>query len=98
MYIIVKTENFVELFNKLDNSVQLRFNRLFELLKTNPYGIGKPIRTRWFRELKVNKFRVYYSIKDEKVSVLLLSVSDKKNQQETIDKIYSDLEEIMKNI
>ena len=90
MYRIVYTKKFWKTFDKLDNGIKLRFNKQIKILESNPY-IGRPLKNNDFRELKVNKFRLYYVIRNYSVSVLLIDVSNKKNQQETIDFIYDDL-------
>ncbi len=44
-----------------------------------------------FRELKNDKFRVYYLIYDQLVVVLFVGVSDKKNQQAVINIVKNNL-------
>ncbi|MBS3124485.1 hypothetical protein J4437_07715 [Candidatus Woesearchaeota archaeon] len=46
---------------------------------------------KWFRELKNDKFRVYYLIYDLQIIVLFVGVSDKKTQQSVINIIKSNL-------
>lgn len=97
MYNIFKTEKFVKKFDKLDNNIKLRFEKQFRILETNPF-IGKPLKSKWFRELKVDKYRVYFLIKEQKVSLLLIDLSDKKGQQESIDFIYSRIKIYLESI
>lgn len=56
-------------------------------LSENPY-IGKPLGYSFIRELKIDKFRIYFIIYKNEVRILLADVSDKKHQQEVIDFIH----------
>ena len=72
----------------------------FSKVRENPYGLGKTLSCPWFRELKNDKFRAYYLIYGEKIIVLFVSVSDKKNQQAFIDKIknnFAAFKELVEN-
>ncbi|MEK6857067.1 MAG: hypothetical protein AABX39_00590 [Nanoarchaeota archaeon] len=60
-------------------------------LTNNPY-VGDPLSYRFFREKKLKGKRVYFLIYDDLKAVLMIAVSDKKNQQETINEIKSHLE------
>ena len=53
---------------------------------------GKPLGYPFFREKKMGKYRVYFLIYEDIDTVLLVTISDKKAQQETIDKIKSQLD------
>jgi len=85
LYQLHKTDFFDKKFNKLiPIEKQNDVKRRIEKLKMNPY-VGKPLGSKYFREIKLDKFRVYFKIYEEKILILLLTVSDKKHQQETID-------------
>lgn len=56
-----------------------------ELKKT--WKIGKPLGYSYFREKKFDKYRIYFLVYEELNTVLLITISDKKTQQETIDGI-----------
>ncbi len=84
---IKETEEFEYEFEKLSSEIKKRFEKQFSKVRENPYGLGKTLSCPWFRELKNDKFRAYYLIYGEKIIVLFVSVSDKKNQQAFIDKI-----------
>jgi len=47
----------------------------------------------FFREKKLNENRIYYLVYEEFVIVLMVAVSDKKTQQDTIDDIKRRLDE-----
>lgn len=52
-------------------------------LVKNPY-VGDPLGYKFFREKKIGGKRIYYLVYDDLNSVLLVGLSDKKTQQETI--------------
>ncbi len=83
-YKLKKMDKFEKGFNKLPSDIKFRFEKQFRKLEENPYTIGKPLGQRWFRELKNRAYRVYYLIYDEMVIVLLVGVSNKKNQKKVI--------------
>lgn len=59
-----------------------------EQLKINLY-VGRPLGYKFFREKRVEKYRFYYLIYEELVVVFVIAISDKKDQQSTINKIKS---------
>ena len=94
-YTILTTREFEKEFQKLDAEIQERFRKQFQRLETEPYFVGKPLQgTKWFRELKNIKFRAYYLVYDTHVLVLLAGVSEKKDQQKTINTISNELGEL----
>ena|SRR3989344_6526092 len=58
----------------------------------NPY-VGDALGYPFFREKKVGGKRVYYLVYDDLKAVLMIAVSDKKTQQETINEIRLHLKE-----
>ena len=82
-----ETDEFEHQFNKLPSYIKNRFEKQFKKVEVNPFMIGKPLGFPWFRELKNDKFRVYYLIYEKQIIVLFVGVSDKKSQQETIELI-----------
>ena len=85
-FMIYKTEEYERRFNKLDNSLQLQIDNEIEQLEQNPY-VGKPLGYPFFREKKVRNYRFYYLIYDQYIVVFIITISDKKDQQKTIDTI-----------
>lgn len=71
--------------------IKERFENQIKKLQENPYALGKPLGYPWFRELKSDKFRVYYLVYDQMVVVLFVGVSDKKSQQTAINTIRNNL-------
>ena len=58
----------------------------------NPY-VGDSLGYRFFREKRVGGKRVYYLVYEDLKAVLMVAISDKKTQQETIDEIKSRLQD-----
>ena len=54
--------------------------------------LGKPLGYPFFREKKIDKYRVYFLVYEDVTTVLLITISDKKAQQQTIDNIKSQLD------
>ena len=77
---VITTNDFREDLFKLDNSLASRILKEVDQLKSNPFR-GKPLGYKFFREKKVRNYRFYYLIFKEKVLVLIVSLSSKKNQQ-----------------
>ncbi len=90
-YSLVEIDKFEKAFNKLPLHIKERFKKQFKRLEEDPYSIGKSLGYKWLRELKNEGYRVYYLIYDEDVIVLLVGVSDKKNQKEVILFIKSNI-------
>ncbi len=86
MFKIFVSEEFEKNFDKLDNSIQVQIEKEIEQLKINPF-VGKPLGYKFFREKKVQNYRVYYLIYEEYIVVFVISISNKKDQQEAINKI-----------
>jgi putative component of toxin-antitoxin plasmid stabilization module len=102
MYYEVKTiPLFDDKFSKIiPINKQKDVNRRIAKLSNQPY-VGKPLGFKYLRELKIDKFRIYYIIFDREVIVLMVNVSDKKHQQETINFIKSNAKtfnEMIKNL
>lgn len=101
MYKIFTTEEFDQRFKKLDPQIQRQISKEIDQLEINPHS-GKPLGYAFFREKKVQNYRVYYLIYDEYVVVFVITISTKKDQQDAIDKIRSLIpyyrEEIKKKI
>jgi len=65
---------------------------VIEQLKENPL-IGRPLSYSFLREKRIGNNRIYFLVYERVAIVLLVSLSDKKSQQETIDEIKNDLDE-----
>ena len=85
-YKIFTTDEYDKYFRKLNKDLQTKIDNEVEQLETNPY-VGKPLGYIFLREKKVMVYRIYYLIYEEYKSVFLVSISQKKNQQRTINTI-----------
>ena len=88
LYKIYTTEEFDRDFNKIDYSIQKQIEKILEKLEVNPY-VGKPLGYDFLREKKIQNYRIYYLIYDNYISVFVIAISDKKDQQDVINKIKS---------
>ena len=59
---------------------------MFPKLAENPYQ-GKPLGVSFFREKKISGRRVYFQIYNKYIIVLMISISDKREQQKIINNI-----------
>ncbi len=74
-------------------------DRIESQLVTNPY-VGKPLGVGWLRKKKYLKYRIYYLVYEDLISVFMVNISEKKDQHKVINtiKLFLDTykEEIMK--
>ena len=49
--------------------------------------VGNPLNVRWFREKRIEKYRIYYLIYEDLRSVFMVAISEKKDQQKVINTI-----------
>jgi len=96
---IIRTEKFRKSFKKLPFEIKKKFDkqiRKLEDIGVDPYGMGDPLGYKWFRELKQEKYRVYFYIYENEIIILLLDTSDKKTQKEVIQQLKKYLRELRK--
>ena len=60
-------------------------------LVSNPF-VGKPLGVDWLREKKYDKYRIYYLIYEDLITVFMVNLSEKKDQQKIINTIKLFLE------
>ena len=89
---VFRTKAFEKEFNKLPKLEQKETEKFEGELSSNPF-LGRPLSYIFFREKRLNGRRVYYLVYEDYVVVLMVAVSDKKTQQETINKIKNKLKE-----
>ena len=87
VYTVYTTENFEREMKKLSGENNERIRKLFLQIKDNPY-VGDQLRYKFLREK-----RIYYLVYDELLAVLIVAISGKKEQKETIDHIVQYLEQ-----
>jgi mRNA-degrading endonuclease RelE of RelBE toxin-antitoxin system len=101
VYAIKATDYFKRSFYRLiPKNKQADMRRRILKLRYAPY-VGRPLGFMFLRELKLGKFRVYYLVQEQEILVILVDVSDKKDQKETINSIKRDInfiEESVKNL
>ena len=95
VYAVFTTEGFEKEVSKFSQSYKEKIQKLFLQLKENPY-VGDALRYRFFREKRIKGKRVYYLIYENLSAVLVVAISGKKTQQETINYIISYLSEYKK--
>ncbi len=91
-YAVYTIEKFDKQFEKLSGEYQERIQNLFQQLKENPY-VGDQLQIRVLREKRLEEKRIYYLVYDNLQAVLVVAISDKKTQQETINRILRYLNE-----
>ena len=94
MYAVFRTHKFDrELEKFLSASEQREVEKIEKKQLTyNPF-VGDPLGYRFFREKKIGGKRIYYIVYEELQAVLMVAVSDKKAQQQTINEIKDNLKE-----
>ncbi len=94
MYKVFRTRKFdKEVDKKVSGEEQKEIENIErKQLTINPY-VGDPLGYHFFREKKIGGRRIYYLIYEELKAVLMVAVSDKKTQQETIDEIKLHLQD-----
>jgi len=104
MFRVFRAEWYEKKLSKLSHQERKRVLRFEQDLKQNPY-LGKPLGYEFFREKKFNGKRLYFLVYESYKAIFLITISDKKAQQEIIDVIKANLdvykeqlERILKNI
>ena len=92
MFIVIGTNTYLDELKKWPKAEQQIAAKIPLHLAENPH-VGKPLGYPYLREKKIGGRRVYYLIYDDLKLVLLVAVSDKKDQQATIDHIKGNLGE-----
>lgn len=98
MFRIFSTKEFDFDFERLDESEKKRVRKIMIQLKNQGGGIGKPLGLTFFREKKFGSKRLYFLSYDKFTVILAVGISDKKAQQETINRVISEIKEYEKFI
>lgn len=91
-YAVYTTDRFEKEVSKISLADQEIIKEIYIQLKENPYT-GDQIRYRFFREKRIKEKRIYYLVYDDLNAVLIVAISGKKAQEETIDKIVRDFDD-----
>lgn len=91
---LFKIWEFEKAFEKLDQGNKERIEAFFKQFKDQGMNVGKPLGGRkYFREKKFNGYRLYFLVFEELSAVLVVGISNKKTQQQVIDRILFNLPE-----
>ena len=88
---VLSTKEFDAWERLLPKEYRQQIKQIIKELKKS-YDTGKPLGYPFFREKKLGKYRIYFLVYEGVDTVLLITISDKKTQQDTIDKIKKDLD------
>ena len=88
---VLSTKEFDTWERLLPKDYQEQIQGFIKELKQN-YNTGRPLGYPFFREKKMGKYRLYFLIYEDVDTVLLVTISDKKAQQDIIDTIKSQLD------
>lgn len=88
---VLSTKEFDTWERLLSKEYGAEINKIIGQLKKS-CAVGKPLGYPFFREKKFGKYRVYFLVYEDIDTVLLITISDKKAQQETIDRIKKQLD------
>ena len=88
---VLSTKEFDTWEKILPKDYQEQIKDIIKELKLN-YNTGKPLGYPFFREKKMGKYRLYFLIYGDVDTVLLVTISDKKAQQDVIDEIKGQLD------
>ena len=88
---VLSTKEFDAWERLLPKEYRQQIKQIIKELKKS-HDTGKPLGYPFFREKKLGKYRIYFLVYEDVDIVLLITISDKKTQQDTIDKIKKDLD------
>lgn len=90
-----ETNSFRKKFDKLiPRNLRKEVSKKIKKLQENPYR-SKPLGYKFLREKKIDKWRLYFIIHNQKLSIFFIDLSDKKLQEDTIKKIKEELKNIL---
>jgi len=93
MFKIFRTREFEQKMHKILTKEQInRINKIEEEISEKGFT-GNPLGFKFLREKRISEKRVYFLVYEDLKSALMVSISDKKTQQQTIDKIKEFLPE-----
>lgn len=92
MFKVFTTKEFDERFGKLDESEKQIARKILSHLQEQGESVGKPLKVPYLREKKFEGKRLYFLSYENFMVILAVAISDKKAQQETIDKIISRID------
>jgi mRNA-degrading endonuclease RelE of RelBE toxin-antitoxin system len=90
-YKVYRSESFQKEVSKYDKVFQDRIDKIEDKLMINS-EYGSPLGMKSFRETRFEGYRVYYLIYEDLGAIYMVAISDKKDQQKTINTIRLFLE------
>jgi len=97
LYAVYRTPIFDKKLKDFSEEFERRIDRIEEQLANNPY-VGKPLGVAWFREKKLERYRMYYLIYEDLKAVYIITLSSKKDQQKIINTIRHFLDKYREEI
>ncbi len=91
MFRVFRSEWYESKLKKLDTSEISRVLKFEQSLKEAPYS-GKPLGYKFFREKKFDGKRLIFLVYEEHSCIFLVTITDKKTQQQVIDLIKANLD------
>lgn len=95
MFKVFRLETFEKEIDKCNEDFKNRIKKIELQLSKNPY-VGSPLNYQFLREKRIKEKRVYYLIYENLRLILLIAISGKKNQQDTINHIKEQFKEYRK--
>jgi len=90
-YKVYHSKSFQEGVSKYDKFFQERIDKIEDKLMFNS-EYGTLLGTKWFRESRFENHRIYHLIYEDLQAIYMVAISDKKDQQRTINTIRLFLE------
>jgi len=91
MFRVFTTKEFNEWFEYLDESEKKKLRKIMNHIREKGDSIGKLLGRKYFREKKFGGKRLYFLVYKKFMVILGVGISNKKTQQNTIDKILSEI-------
>lgn len=91
MYRVFRSDHYNSKLSRLDKSEQDRIISFEQSLKIEPYN-GKPLGYKFFREKKFDGKRLIFLVYEKHKCVFLITITDKKAQQQEINLIKANLD------
>ncbi len=91
MFRVFRSEWYDKKFDNLTKAERDRVNNFEQKLKEEPYS-GKPLGYKFFREKKFNGKRLLFLVYEDLQAVFLVTITDKRIQQNVIDLIKGSLD------
>jgi mRNA-degrading endonuclease RelE of RelBE toxin-antitoxin system len=95
MYAVIGTDTYIQELSKWPKADREIAEKFPKKLAGSPLS-GAPLGYKFLREKRVGERRIYYLIYENLKLVLLVATSGKKDQQDTIDHIKTQLNEYRK--